>query len=60
MPALRDLDPAECERLLRRSTFGRLALVTTGGPEILPVNYAVHDDSIVITDLARRPARTER
>ena len=48
MPALHDLDSAECERLLRRGTFGRIVLVTPEGPEIVPVNYAAHDDCIVI------------
>jgi uncharacterized protein len=48
MPALHTLDRAECERLLRRRTFGRVALVTPDGPEILPVNYAVHAGCIVI------------
>jgi uncharacterized protein len=48
MPALHDLDPAECERLLSRETFGRLGLVTPDGPEIVPVNYAVHAGAIVI------------
>jgi len=48
MPELIDMAPAECERLLRRGTFGRVALVTTRGPEIVPVNYAVLDDTIVI------------
>ena len=33
MPALRDLDRAECERLLRGSTFGRVVLVTPEGPD---------------------------
>ena len=48
MPALHDLDSAECQRLLRRGTFGRIVLVTPEGPEIVPVNYAAHDDCIVI------------
>jgi len=48
MPALRDLDPAECERLLRGSNFGRLVLVTPERPEIVPVNYVVHAGAIVV------------
>ena len=48
MPALHVLDPAECERLLRRGSFGRLVLSTPEGPEIFPVNYAVQDDAIVV------------
>ena len=48
MPALRDLDRAECERLLRGSNFGRVVLVTPERPEIVPVNYVVRAGSIVI------------
>ena len=48
MPALRDLDRAECERLLRGSNFGRVVLVTPERPEIVPVNYVVHAGAIVI------------
>jgi hypothetical protein len=45
---LRELAPSQCERLLRRATFGRVALTTPDGPEILPVNYAVRDDNVVV------------
>jgi hypothetical protein len=48
MPALHELDSVQCERLLRRGTFGRVGLSTPRGPLILPVNYAVHEDAIVI------------
>jgi uncharacterized protein len=48
MPALHALDPAECERLLRRGSFGRLVVSTPDGPEIFPVNYAVQGDEIVV------------
>jgi len=48
MPALHDLDPAECERLLRRGRFGRVGLSTPDGMVILPVNYAVHEDAVVV------------
>ena len=47
-PPLRDLDRAECERLLRGSNFGRVVLVTPERPEIVPVNYVVHAGAIVI------------
>lgn len=52
MPALHELDPVQCERLLRRGTFGRVGLSTPHGPVILPVNYAVHDDAVVIRTTA--------
>ena len=48
MPVLRELAPTECERLLRRGMFGRVALTTSHGPDIVPVNYAVRDDAVVI------------
>ena len=48
MPVLRELDRAECERLLRLGTFGRVVLITPRGPDIVPVNYAVHGDAVVI------------
>lgn len=48
MPALHELDHQECERLLRAGVVGRVALSTPDGPHIVPVNYAVIDDTIVI------------
>ena len=48
MPVLRELDRAECERLLRRGTFGRVVLVTHHGPDVVPVNYTVVGDAVVV------------
>jgi uncharacterized protein len=48
MPASRDLDAVECERLLRLGVVGRVALSTPDGPHIIPVNYAVLDDTVVV------------
>jgi len=48
MPALIELTVDECERLLRRGTFGRVVLSTPRGNEILPVNYTVHESVVVI------------
>ena len=48
MPALTEIPFDVCERLLRAGHVGRIALVTPEGPEILPVNYAVRDDAIVV------------
>lgn len=48
MTELRDLDRRECERLLRGGVVGRVALSTPEGPHIIPVNYAVVDDTIVV------------
>ena len=38
----------ECERLLRGNVVGRVALSTPDGPHIVPVNYAVVDDAVVV------------
>ena len=48
MPEPLDLDPQECSRLLRAGVVGRVALSTPEGPHIVPVNYAVVEDTIVI------------
>jgi hypothetical protein len=48
MPALIELSVAECERLLRRGTFGRVVLSTPSGNHIVPVNYAVHEATVVV------------
>ncbi|NUT70351.1 pyridoxamine 5'-phosphate oxidase family protein [Pseudarthrobacter sp. C4D7] len=37
----------DCWELLDNDTVGRLAIVVDGHPEIFPVNYAVHQRSIV-------------
>lgn len=44
----RDLTSQECERLLRAGVVGRVALSTPDGPHIVPVNYSVHDDTVVV------------
>lgn len=43
-----DLDRAECERLLRAGIAGRIAVAAPDGPHIVPVNYSVVDDAIVV------------
>ena len=48
MPESRELVQPECERLLRAGVVGRVALSTPDGPHIIPVNYAVVDDTIVL------------
>lgn len=51
----------ECIRLIRRGSVGRLAFCHEGRPEILPVNYVMIDDHILLStergaklDAARR------
>ena len=41
------LAPQECRELLAGGVVGRVAMATPVGPRIVPVNYAVHDESIV-------------
>ena len=48
MPEAIDLSREECERLLRAGVGGRVALCTPTGPHIVPVNYSIVDDSIIV------------
>ena len=43
-----ELNQEECERLLRAGVAGRIAMATPTGPHIIPVNYSVVDDSVVV------------
>jgi hypothetical protein len=49
------LDPVECWRLLSAGSIGRLGYQAETGPRIVPVNYALAGESIVI----RTAPRTE-
>ena len=49
------LDPIECWRLLSGRSVGRLGFQTEKGPRIIPVNYTLAGESIVI----RTAPRTE-
>jgi len=42
------LDRQECLRLLATQEIGRLAFVIGGHPDVLPVNYALDGDNVVI------------
>ena len=49
------LDQSVCWGLLRTGTFGRLAVVIDGEPDIFPVNYVVDHGTIVFrTDTGRK------
>ena len=48
MPEPHELDQEECNRLLRSGVVGRIAIVTPTGPYIVPVNYSVVDDMVVV------------
>jgi nitroimidazol reductase NimA-like FMN-containing flavoprotein (pyridoxamine 5'-phosphate oxidase superfamily) len=44
----RELAFDECVRFLRGGVVGRVALTTPDGPQIIPVNYSVVDDAIIV------------
>jgi len=47
--ALESLSEEECLALLRHVQYGRVAVVTAEGrPEIFPVNFVLHDRTVVI------------
>jgi nitroimidazol reductase NimA-like FMN-containing flavoprotein (pyridoxamine 5'-phosphate oxidase superfamily) len=43
-----ELTQAECETLLRCGVVGRLAVSTPNGPHVIPINYSVVDDAIIV------------
>lgn len=48
MPESIELSSQECETMLRAGVVGRIAVATPNGPYIVPVNYSVVDDAIVV------------
>jgi nitroimidazol reductase NimA-like FMN-containing flavoprotein (pyridoxamine 5'-phosphate oxidase superfamily) len=44
---LQELTVEECVELLAANRVGRAAVCTPSGPHVVPLNYAVHDRSIV-------------
>ena len=48
MRVISKLMPAECRRLITPGGVGRIAFSTTAGPVVVPVNFAVLADTIVI------------
>ncbi len=51
MTQLVELTAEECLALLQDRSVGRIGVVTPGGPMILPVNFALSDDTIVFRTL---------
>jgi nitroimidazol reductase NimA-like FMN-containing flavoprotein (pyridoxamine 5'-phosphate oxidase superfamily) len=47
-----ELSSDECSMLLRTGVVGRIAFTTPDGPHIIPVNYSVVDDSIIVRTAA--------
>ena len=48
MKPLYELGYDECLELLGSRSFGRVAIVAPDGPQIVPVNYVVHDGAVYI------------
>ncbi|MBF4767143.1 pyridoxamine 5'-phosphate oxidase family protein [Nocardioides agariphilus] len=48
MAALHELRYSECQALLRAGILGRLAVVAPDGPHVVPVNYSVTNDAVII------------
>ena len=46
-PGILDLTPDECLRLLKAVSVGRVGVTIDALPAVLPVNFVVHDASIV-------------
>lgn len=44
---LQELTREQCLELLETRSVGRVAFNTPDGPEVLPLNYVVHDESVV-------------
>lgn len=51
-PGVEHLAKAQCWELLNGQVIGRLGVVYAGHPEIFPVNYAVHNGSVVFRTAA--------
>lgn len=43
-----ELSLEQCEELLRAGVVGRIAIATPTGPHLVPINYSVVDDSIIV------------
>jgi uncharacterized protein len=46
--AVEELSPGTCASLLRRHSFGRIGLSVDALPVVLPVNYALDGDRIIL------------
>jgi uncharacterized protein len=46
-PRLEEISKQQCLELLASKKVGRVAFCTTSGPVVLPVNYTVHDGTVL-------------
>jgi nitroimidazol reductase NimA-like FMN-containing flavoprotein (pyridoxamine 5'-phosphate oxidase superfamily) len=58
-PSLVPLGRDECLALLRKARVGRLAVVIQGQPHVLPLNYAVDEEGVIVFRTAELTAATE-
>ena len=47
-----DLSPEECWELLRGTPVGRIAWTTPDGPEVVPINLAVEEQTVLVRTAA--------
>ena len=48
MQTVHELSRDDCHRLLDAGIAGRVALVTNDGPHVIPVNYAVDGETVLV------------
>lgn len=48
MAESRELSLGECQALLRSHEAGRVAVSTPTGPQVIPVNYSLVDEAVII------------
>ncbi|SRR5260221_11775656 len=58
-PVLEELDKAECLRLITPGGIGRIAYSGRYGPTVLPVNYKLHQGSIVFRTAQDSPTEED-
>lgn len=52
MSTVRELSTEECQGLIRGGVFGRIAITASSGPHLIPVNYSVVGETIVVATSA--------
>lgn len=48
MPPVTPLSVVQCRRLLIADVVGRIGLTTPDGPVVLPVNYSIVDEAVIL------------
>jgi nitroimidazol reductase NimA-like FMN-containing flavoprotein (pyridoxamine 5'-phosphate oxidase superfamily) len=56
---LRPLEQDECLALLRQCRVGRLAVVVNGQPHLVPLNYAIDEQGVIVFRTAELTKATE-